>query len=358
LVQNIQLESNKKFIVFHVSKETIHEGNAVIALKESATGDIVWSWHIWVCGSNDLRSIKVKNNKAKAPTSKPGQDNFDFLSENLGACYDSGESIAFPAGNVWVKISNGKKTEVIKITRVAGPTTSPGYNIPYYQWGRKDPMLPSDGTGDKDKVWYDKAGAMYSSFVPTANWDSDGTAPSANAEIANTIKNPHTFNTSFFYMDNRYYNLWDTSCNETGGHGDITAARFEPVKKSVYDPCPPGFCLPPNGAFTGFTISGINSNIPYEFNVSGSFNKGWNFRTVLMGDPDPAIDPTIFFPALGYRYGYDGVRHDVGSIGHYWSSISYSTDHGCFLNIVSYCVFQLDDHIRSMGCALRPIAEN
>ncbi|MGP1392863.1 MAG: hypothetical protein ACTTK1_02705, partial [Candidatus Cryptobacteroides sp.] len=259
LVQNIALQSDKKYIVIKVGQATIHEGNAVIALKASATGDIVWSWHIWVTASN-MKTINVKNNKAKAPISKPGQDNFDFLSENLGSCYDdSDEYFVYPESKVWVKISNGKITNVMKITRAASSYFNIGRedNCTYYQWGRKDPMLPSDGAGNNNKVWYDKAGTSSNNFL-TANWLSDGSAPSANAEIANTIKNPHTFNKGHF-MDNRYYNLCDTNCDETGAYNDITKARFLPGTKSVYDPCPPGFCLPPNGAFTGFTSSGENS---------------------------------------------------------------------------------------------------
>ncbi|MGP1393586.1 MAG: hypothetical protein ACTTK1_06425, partial [Candidatus Cryptobacteroides sp.] len=352
LVQSIQLQPDKRYIVFYIDKKRIHEGNAVIALKESATGDIVWSWHIWVYGGDDLKSINVKNNKAKAPTSKPGQDNFNFLSESLGACDNRGEKVSYPIGNVWVKISNGRKTTVIQITR-NGFSLNPGYNSPYYQWGRKDPMLPSDGTTlNQNKVWFDKDNTILSSPFPTANWSSDGTPNGANAEIANTIKNPHTSNTSFG-MDNLYYNLWDTSCNETSGNL-INTARFLPAIKSVYDPCPPGFCLPPNGAFTGFTRSGNNSNIPSEWNVSGNFNNGWHFRTVLKGESG---GETIFFPALGYCTPNGNVT-DAGRRGLYWLSVSYNTDYGDYFDLLPASVCPLFSEPRFFGHAIRPVKEN
>lgn len=361
LLQDIKLDnSGKGYIVFHVSRANIHEGNAVIALKENNAfdADIVWSWHIWVCGGNDLKSIKVKNNKVKS--GRPGQDNFDFLSENLGSCYDSGESITYPESNVWIKISNGEKTSVFKINREAGSssfTTSSKYNCTYYQWGRKDPMLPSDGTAsNQNKVWFDKSGTSKNN-LPTAKWESDGSASTANAEIANTIKNPQMFNTAA-YMDNLYYNLWDTKCNETGGYNDITKARFKAVTKSVYDPCPPGFCLPPNGAFTGFTKSGNSSDSTSEFNVSGSFDKGWHFRTVLKGDSDPAINPIIFFPASGDRRNNDGVLYIVGDYGHVWSSVPYYTFSGCYMSFSSGYVNPLNYYNRSSGFVLRPVKEN
>ena len=107
LIQDMEFEKHGLiYLIFHVSKKTIHEGNAIIALKESASGEIVWSWHIWVYGGDDLRLINVKNNRGKLG-GKPGNDSFNFLSENLGACYDSGESVSFSEGKVWVKFSNG-----------------------------------------------------------------------------------------------------------------------------------------------------------------------------------------------------------------------------------------------------------
>ena len=352
LVQDIQLQSDKQYIVFHVSQANIHEGNAVIALKENSASNatIFWSWHIWVTASN-MKTINVKNNKAKAP-SRPGRDNFDFLSENLGACDDRGESVIFPEVNVWVRISNGRKTEVIKITRT-GFTLAPEYNSPYYQWGRKDPILPSDGLvlyNLNNKFWYDKSGACKKNLL-IKTWYLNG-----NLEIANTIKHPHTFNRKSS-MDNRYYNLWDTNCNETST-GGITTARFESVTKSVYDPCPPGFCLPPNGAFTGFTSTGNNTGNSSQWNVSGSFYKGWHFRTVLKDDPDPAIDPTIFFPASGYRYYDTGASSYVGSFGSFWSSVPYNTDRGSNLYFGSGFVNPLNYQIRAHGAVLRPVKEN
>ena len=356
LVQNIQLESNKKFIVFHVSKETIHEGNAVITLKENSASNatIFWSWHIWVYGGNDLKAINVKNNKAKVTPPKSGRDNFDFLSENLGECDDRGESITYPESNVWVKVSNSRKTKVIQITRMSYSFFIPTsyYNNPYYQWGRKDPILPSVGTDDKNKIWFDKFGTSKNN-LSIYNWSSGGSTLSANAEIADAIKNPQTFNTSWS-MDNLYYNLWDANCNETGNYNDITKARFEPVTKSVYDPCPPGFCLPPNGAFTGFTSTGQDSYTSSEWNVSGSFNNGWNFRTVLKGESG---SETIFFPASGYRNNGGGILYTVGSYGFYWSSVPYSTYSGCcFRFYVGFFNYYVNS--RAYGSAVRPVAEN
>ena len=219
-------------------------------------------------------------------------------------------------------------------------------------------MLPSDGTtlfSNNNKVWYDKDGSMQSSFFPTATWSSDGTADGANGEIANTIKHPYTFNKSR-RMDYLYYNLWDTNCNETSSTS-ITTARFEPVKKSVYDPCPPGFCLPPNGAFTGFTKIGAYAAAGSEKNTYGLFSYGWHFRTVLLGEPDAAIDPTIFFHASGYRSNNGNIQGNFGSEGAYWSSVPNSVSYGCRLNFAVGRVFPMSSYDNSAGFVLRPVKE-
>ena len=354
LVQNIGFNrSNKDYIVFHVSKDNIHEGNAVIALKDN-NGTIVWSWHIWVYGGNNLKTIRVRNNIGMSG-GRPGQDNFNFLSENLGSCYDSGESVTFPAGNVWVKVSNDRKTAVIKISRNTGPssfTTSPKYNNTYYQWGRKDPILPSDGTvANKNKVWFDWSGAMKTSEFSKHFWQTDGSASEANSEIANTIKYPMVPNKSS-KMDNLYCNLWDSSCKEFCRFG-VKKARFLPVTKSVYDPCPPGFCLPPNGSFTGFTRSGSTTWKLSEFNVSGSFDNGWHCRTVLKGESGGT---TIFFPASGYLFiNYEGV--ELGAA--YWSGTPYDKGDGDILLFSSsHMVPGMEGAYRGCGYAVRPVAEN
>ena len=353
LVKDIQLQSDKKYIVFHVSQASIHEGNAVITLKEPIfdSYNIVWSWHIWVYGGNDLKVINVKNNKEKSG-GRPGQDNFDFLNENLGACHDIGESVSYPQSRVWIKVSNGRKTNIIEITRASGPFSYYGYNSPYYQWGRKDPFLPSNGTGNNDKFLFSVDGIVVKRFV-IRNMSSNGTPLEAKDEIMNTIKHPDIFNTSYS-MDNLYYNLWDTKCNEGGGYNGINIAIFESATKSVYDPCPPGFCLPPNGAFTGFTSTGRNTGFFPEFNVSGSFDKGWHFRTVLK---EESGGETIFFPASGYRYFNDGLVFSVGGYGYYWSSVPEDMRNGCYMYFYSDFVYPLHYTSRSFGFVLRPVKE-
>ncbi|MGP1621742.1 MAG: hypothetical protein ACTTGX_04625, partial [Candidatus Cryptobacteroides sp.] len=168
-------------------------------------------------------------------------------------------------------------------------------NNPYYQWGRKDPMLPGDGIGDADKTCYP------SSPEYKFKYGSEGLNTN---DIKEYIKNPHKFNIKS-EMDGRYLNLWSTD-------NERTDANDEVVIKSVYDPSPVGYSLPASNAFTGFTTTGQNVGVNWstplppeeraKFNVKGDFDNGWYFYTKLNKS-----GKTFFFQASGVQQ-YDSGR--------------------------------------------------
>ena len=81
--------------------------------------------------------------------------------------------------------------------------------------------------------------------------------------IGGNIQHPtvHYRNTSTFGPCNtRYYNMWDAQ--QTSDAENTAAATV----KTVYDPCPPGFCVPTSGLYnyigsqtgsTDYTYSGV-----------------------------------------------------------------------------------------------------
>ena len=87
------------------------------------------------------------------------------------------------------------------------------------------------------------------------------------------------------------------------------------ISKTIYDPSVSGFCLLRTAAFTGFTTTGGNTNVLSQFNVSGSWNHGWNFLTGLQNNG------TIFIEALGYKgNATGGILIGVGSEAPLWTS--------------------------------------
>ena len=281
LVSDVALYDNRHSIRFTVSKTTIQQGNAVIAVCD-AEGNIMWSWHIWVTDLDVQNTKKVVSYYGKSS---------QMMTVNLGWC--DGEGITFAGRECRVRIMAGEEVRTFAI--VQDPfELEYGGNCPYFQWGRKDPLYPGDIGTLETKYWYDNNGRV-SNDNPLTSYSQDG-----NACIVWGIMNPQKLNRNSG-MDNHYINLWDAGSN-------VPYLDDETPTKSIYDPCPVGFHLPRGWEFTGFSKKGSTGNAA-DMNVSGPFANGWNFYTELNG-----IGETVFFPAVGSRYGSEntGTPNRIG----------------------------------------------
>ena len=258
-----------KFLRFHVSSMPTLGGNATIAVKDE-NGQIMWSWHIWAYPFA-LSTFTHTNESGNT---------YNILDVNLG----------------WVKDSVDSKYGT----------------SPYYQWGRKDPMLRGNTS------------AAVGSFNIT------GCATS----VAATIQNPNVFNTQETTNGNwwtndgtpvNFYNYWDASQTKTGaGHRSIV--------KTVYDPSPVGFHIPCGATFTGFSESN-----------GGTWDNGYTWDN-------------NFFQAAGSRKRANGVVYNDGSYGGYWSAASDSAAYSYNLYFFSGAVYPHIGSDRANGYCVRPVA--
>ena len=319
------------FLDFEVTAADIQSGNAVVAVKKGST--IVWSWHLWFAPKDALDKIPVTNHQGVV---------YNFTKEALGwkPTQWSG-SIYDKARTVKVKVeqtvaNNGTKQDaVINITQNPGNVRKGVTTL--YQFGRKD-AFPGVATSDL------KAGSI------TENAGD-------NMSIKNNIQNPDKFYIygSSLWTNYGYYNLWSADNTVTGGYNQ---GNDNPVVKTVYDPCPVGFKMPANNAFTGFTTTGQNSTSQSEMNVDGTDdwqqwtnNFGHNFWT------NSSKTATINFPASGLRSNNDGSLNYVGNYGFYWSAVPNSTNFGCYLAFYSGPVTPLYSYTRTYGFAVRAVSE-
>jgi len=175
--------------------------------------------------------------------------------------------------------------------------------------------------------------------------------------IMNGILNPDKFYTWGSNWQNRYsyYNLWSADNTVTG---DFDQGNDNPVVKTVYDPCPAGFKIPANNAFTGFTTTGQNSSTLSDFNVDGTNdeppyqdNFGHKFWT------SSSKTATINFPASGYRHFSSGSLNSIGNYGGYWSTVPSFPYSGCYFFSFPGRVYPLFNNARSYGMAARPVSE-
>lgn len=275
-----------QYIQFSLSAANIKPGNIVVALRGAAGGDytdtktILWSWQLWITERNltpiggimpsNLGWNKVYNGSQKytdrvlpirliqiAPADDPNGaiDNEEFTVTQYGDSEHLAENV--------------------------------GTN-PYYQWGRKDPMIP----GIYDAVNTNIVGEPCNN--KTIYPGSDYAGMSSNATLISTnptnqfvdygtaIRNPYVVYVAAAPADNNTgstswiagyiptwqdvtgdgghsggsfqwhrkqtaipYNLWNAYCfgyNLPGTDWSRTT-KF----KTVYDPCPPGFTVPHRG---------------------------------------------------------------------------------------------------------------
>ncbi|TCO88194.1 hypothetical protein EV202_12778, partial [Bacteroides heparinolyticus] len=335
LVTNVNLSSDNHYLEFTVNQATIRQGNAVVAVRD-ASNTILWSWHIWV---TDYKPGTTTPDKEI--TNHQGV-RYKLMTVNLGWCDGDEKTYAERTVQVRFKQTGTTAQQTITVKQKAHTFTELG-NSTYYQWGRKDPFVgalenPDGSSNSINKTWYDVSGATHTDERPAT-----GSFPYNNACITSGITRPNTFctNTS---MDNKYANLW--SANNT-----VYTANDNSVVKTIYDPCPAGYKMPPSNVYTGFTTTGGNTSNSSEFNVQGPWNKGWNFYC------NSSKTETVFFPASGCRYFSSAVPYHMGRDAYCWTAGPSSTYYGWNLGFASGFVNPLYSHHRSFGFGVRPCQE-
>ena len=326
-------DGGEGFLDFEVKASDIQSGNAVVAVTKGsgASKTVLWSWHLWFAPKDALDKIKVTNHQ---------NVNYYFTKEALGwkptqwsgSTYDKARTVKV---KVEQTIANGgvKQETVIKITQNPGGVKKGATTL--YQFGRKDAF----------------PGVVKADLASNSHFTEDA---GDNMSITNGILNPDKFyiSGSNWWNNYGYYNLWSADNTVTG---NWNVGNDNPVVKTVYDPCPVGFKMPANNAFTGFTANGLNNG---TINVDGTTDRqtyqnnfGYNFWT------SSSKTATIYFPASGCRSGDDGSLSLVGNTCYYRSAVPYSTQFGCNLTFDSDNVYPLSFVRRSFGFAARPVSE-
>lgn len=219
LVTDVQLTDGGKALQFKVNKEVIEQGNAVVAISDSE-GTIMWSWHIWVTDYN------------------PYETGDNFFNRYLGFCYN--DTQIYDPRTVTLRFEQDGTNEQVELTITQTEHRIEDGNCPFYQFGRKDPMLPgTTSTAEaKNKMWYDAQGTA-STEINTVGEEDD----TENKVIIYCMKNPDKF-CAARWMDFVYYNIWATDDKQGESKTKTTSV------KTVYDPSPAGYQVPTCGLRT------------------------------------------------------------------------------------------------------------
>lgn len=272
-------------------------GNALIGLFD-ASGKCIWSWHIWAVDYDPAEHAEIYSSGAT------------FMDRNLGA------------------MSEG--------------LTQRGL---YYQWGRKDPFIyPANATSaTTPKTTYNlegypfevrgNIGSDYATLLPgyTIEW--------ATAHPTTVMVRP--FKTtgcidSWLLATNP--NLWGNSTS-----GSIASTKS---KKSIYDPCPPGWKVPDRAAWDTSAFKCCDYKLEYGMNM---YYNSSNAKTA-------------FYTYNGYLNGENGQWQylSLSSAAYVWTNEPYLTPD----NDSSYCLkianstFSVSATLgQQYGCAVRCVRE-
>ncbi len=341
-------------ITFDVAEATIKQGNAIIAICD-ASNNILWSWHIWVTDydPNAQGNLKTFTSNLKNIT-------YELMDCHLGWC--NGRTDTYPERSVKVRVTQRKKSKEFFIVQTSHDVVKEPGNHPYYQWGRKDPMLPGKGSGNTDKICYpvnNSYGAVqgpvsigYSVKNPNLfcqNNDNDPDTEEDWCDAPGTVQEKKTF-----------YNLWNADQDQVNEDEKTYARNMDNTLnsvKSIYDPCPPGFKVPVIDVFSAFIKRGIWTEVKGDMvgNYSASINEGWTFGGTNS-------DKT-FFPISGYRESGDGRMVRVGTEGDCWSAVPFILKGGkggygaCYMGFFDDKMYSKLGGNRSFGFAVRPVKE-
>ena len=259
--------------IYENDQRVVPEGNAVLAAY-NASGEILWSWHIWVVKSadNPLTGYSTCSNGVT------------FMNKNLGA---------FANHN-----GNSEDTDLIHRS----------YGL-YYQWGRKDPFprpYAYNCSGGNNERTYNASGSTIY-FNPEETSATIGT-------VEYTIKNPMVYITNAASMGENGDGIGDWLSNGN-------SILWNDAEKSEYDPCPYGWRVPRSSDFNDLTLSAEED----AMDLDAARNRyGWSL-TDNNGN-------AFFFLAGGFRSYYNGtivnMNHKGDDLypapapweGYYWTS--------------------------------------
>lgn len=248
VVTNVTYNSSNKTISFDA---TGNKGNALITLI-GKYGTLLWSWHIWCTDS---------------PKHMTQYDELDrsyvLLDRNIGA------TSADPA--------DGEATY--------------GY---FYQFGRKDPL----------RAYYGCAKDMHE----------------CEAELVNSVRHPdwiylmgtktcEWFNTGIG-LPRVTADLWGNPfmrhCSVDYGvpSDHPNPARRDELKKTIYDPCPPGYMVPPEDTWAGYTdrdIQIIDNGVIIPTASGDSFYPFAGFIADMNTDEKPHPERFGYYAYNGYE---------------------------------------------------------
>ena len=301
------------WVNFHVPTAT-KQGVAHIGVRD-ASGIYMWSWLIWLTdyklGEGDIAVAPLVNSQDESQ----GRLSIKLMPRNLGwveeGVIKTTQYTAATPLYVRLEQSETRDVKVVALTR-AGTTKRDitlGH-LPFYQWGRVTPIRPT--FADAYPAFVDNAlkGGFYPILISSPFQSNLGFALRSvqNFLIASTGTTwiPHS--------SHPFYNLWNANATAFSSMATYTDIK---VAKTIYDPCPVGYTVPRQNAFSAFkigygTIEGATGNVNAKANGTNFYDAKWVLYTNWRENTsDTPTGNTIEFPLTGRRANSSGAIADA-----------------------------------------------
>ena len=258
-----------------IFKATGEKGNVLLAAFD-ASGNILWSWHIWITDDPRTNTHYVASNR------------YVLLDRHLGATTADADNVS-------------------------------SYGL-LYQWGRKDPFIGALNDGNYTAAGYRESAGFTTATAeyvknPTYNKafqvvnNTDVSVDPELFEIPYTVQNPMNY-IQYSSNSNDSGTSWFNSPCDTDFHKDLWGGKAtNSYRKTIYDPCPPGYKVP---NFTGDTWTGL------------AWDNTLSKESYLYIAKYTSADQTGYYPASGSRPGTrNGRLADTGTKSVLWGSLWY-----------------------------------
>lgn len=284
--------AGKLGVRFKANKFNLQQGSSCIALFDSSN-KVVWSWHIWISehwlnpdngqphaynNSGTVIDFEAshsgRRNRGDLQVTHPTRTNFKYYVTpyNLGWCDPKNvDYLRRPGTMSFVQykadgVTPSGKTASLPILQDGAKIEYKFGNNTYYQFGRKDPIV---GFVNHDNIVKRNFGPYQYAMA------AQPVALQEGILHPNTLfcKGPNNTNSND-WCSTHYINLWNNNKLSTWVQdtNDYNAEFLFYGLKTIYDPCPPGYMVPPgsiwmvcgtgeNGTYTDLTFkdSGLTS---------------------------------------------------------------------------------------------------
>lgn len=300
-----------KYIKFKANQYNLMQGNVVIALLDGQYDAnnkpvVVWSWQIWINEhwlDSDTKKAVGKSHAFynyggfdtyhASPSGRrqrgdleiqiPGASQYHYwiAPVNLGWCDPKSQYYLRRLGFMnYVQYRPDGTTKTGKTTRLHMFQNGLRHdyrfgNNTYYQFGRKEPMVGYLDHNNTVKRNFGK----YQYYKAQGPVELKMAIQRPNTLFGDTITNNKTNANDWVKTDN-WINLWNnTSATATNDDYNLSEFSCNGIK-TVYDPCPPGYMVPPAGVWR---IIGADASGIYNNNGAGQSQLGSNFNGVYLG---------------------------------------------------------------------------